>query len=620
MKKNIINLSFIEAIKTRYQSWCADKTAFKYGVRGYVMLLTAIIFMMVSLIIVFGLATPIVKQIFVSRDIWGAKQSYYLSEAGVEDVLYRLKDSTFSSKLETTETLTLNGYNATTTVGPIGEERTVSTLSDQNNYKKTIEAKVIQSTGNSYNYGILTGVGGFVLTGGSSVTGNVYSNGDILGGAGVHITGSAIAASGGSIFEDENNKTPIPPPNSITFNNAYASRDFAQSFQPSTTSNILKISVYIKKTNSPSDFVVNLTTNSSGNPGSVLASSVLYANNVTTNFGWVDLAFAQTVTLNKDTTYWLVIKGVVKSGKTSTNTYTIGANNLYGRGQAKTGVTGGTWNSTNLDGYFSLYLSSVHGKIFGNEGDYLFIGSSSTDMAWAGDVSHVSAAGEIYCLTGTNNAGGKTCNTSEGLPGTMPMPISEANIDGWKDEAAAGGTYSGNFAVHWDGGILGPKKITGNLTVDGGGTLLVTGTLWVQGYITLTGGGKIKVSPSLGPNSVVIITDKYVSISGGAQFEGSGTAGSYPVVVSTSICPNTTPCADGNSAIYLSGGSGAVVLNAPFGKININGGSGARSVNGNQIYISGGGNVTYEAGLANLSFSSGPSGGWQISGWKELEN
>jgi hypothetical protein len=360
--------------------------------------------------------------------------------------------------------------------------------------------------------------------------------------------------------------------------------------------------------------------NSSGNPGSVLTSGTLIASQVTTNYGWVDLTFAQNVTLTKDTTYWLVITGVVKSGKTSSDTYTIAANDLYTRGVAKTGVTGGTWNSTNLDGYFSLYLGATPSKILGNEGDYFYIGSTSTDIAWASDVSHVSMTGSLQCDTGTNNANGKTCDTSHGLPDTVPMPISEANIDQWKTEATDGGTHNGNLLVDWDGDIAGPEKITGNLTVNGGGTLLVTGTLWVQGYIVVTGGGKIKISPSLGANSAIILSDKYVKVDGGGQFEGSGTAGSYPIIVSTSICPNTTPCADNSAAVSLSGGAGAVVLNAPFGKVSVNGGSGARSVNGQSIYISGGGSVTYEAGLANLSFSSGPSGGWEISGWRELEN
>jgi len=240
----------------------------------------------------------------------------------------------------------------------------------------------------------------------------------------------------------------------------------------------------------------------SGNPGSVLAVSTLFSSKVTTNFGWVDLVLTQNITLNKDTTYWLVIKGIVRSGKTSDDTYTVAANDLYTRGVAKTGVIGGAWVSTGLDGYFYTYLGATPSKIFGNEGDYFFIGSTSTDMAWAADVSHTSIVGSLYCIFGTNNADGKTCDNSKGIPDTMPMPISEANIDQWKEEATAGGTYSGNMLVGSTGAIVGPRKITGNLTVEGGGTLLVTGTIWVQGNIIVTGGGIVKLSPTLGALSL----------------------------------------------------------------------------------------------------------------------
>ena len=472
--------------------------------------------------------------------------------------------------------------------------------------------------GTSFNYGILTGEGGFTITGGSQVIGNIYSNGDILGGAGIVITGSAIAASAGNVFEDQLNETPTTPPNGIVFNNTKDTRDFAQSFQPSTTSKVQKISVYIKKTNYPENFTVNLMSNNSGNPGTVLTTGTLIASQVTTSYGWVDITFSQNITLTKDTTYWFVIQGTTNNN--STNTYTIAANNLYARGMAKVGKIGGTWRNTTpsgLDGYFSLYLGSTPSKIYGYEGNYLFIGSSSSDIAWAYDVTHVDSSGPIYCQVGTNNADGKTCDTSKGIPDTLPMPISQANIDQWKAEAEAGGTYNGNFLVDYDGDILGPRKITGNLTVNGGGTLLVTGTLWVQGSIIVTGGGTIKISPTLGANSVIILSDQYVAVDGGGEFEGSGTAGSYPVIVSTSICPNTTPCSSNGSAISLSGGAGAVIMNAPFGKVYVNGGSGARSISGHQIYIDGRGVVTYETGLANLSFTSGPSGGWEIIGWGE---
>jgi len=559
-----------------------NKLKFLYSMRkGYVMLLTSVVFMLVSLIISFGLTTPIIKQLLSTKDIWGAKQSYYLSEAGIEDVIFRLKDSIYSSKLSTEEMLSINNYETITTISTdtlTGNKIIKTSESDYDGYKRKISAEVTQSEGVSFNYGLQSGNGGVFIKGNSKVIGNVYSNGDIIGGSGIRITGSAIAAAGGlGIFKDQSNEFPLPPPSGITFNNTGNTRDFAQSFRPSTTSPINRISIYIKRTNWPAIFTVKLMTDNNGLPGTQISSTTLNTNNVSTNYGWVDLVFNPSPVLNSGSNYWFVIVGDTKANKTSVNTYTVAANTAYTLGNAKVGTAGGIWNNTvpvGLDSYFSVYLGSSPAQIWGDEGDYMYVGSTSTDIVWSSSVKHVSTPGTIYCQYGELNAGGKVCNTERLNPSTLPMPVSQANIDQWKLEAESGGSTT-TLNIGWAGGTIGNKRITGNLTVSGGGTLIVTGTLWVEGYIIVTGGGRIKISPSLGQNSVVIITDKYALINGGGRFEGSGTPGSYPILVSTSICPSTTPCTEDNSAISLSGGAGAVVLIAPFGKINISGSSGS---------------------------------------------
>ena len=173
------------------------------------MLLTAIIFMMVSLVIIFGLSTPIIKQIFASRDIWSAKQSYYLSEAGAEDVLFRLKDATYSQYIGSVESLSLNGYGATTTLsGSLSgiDGMTVTALSDQNGYNKKIQAVVKQGSGVSLVYGVQAGQGGISFTSSGKIIGNVFSNGNIIStNSAAAITGSAIVANSADIITDQTN-------------------------------------------------------------------------------------------------------------------------------------------------------------------------------------------------------------------------------------------------------------------------------------------------------------------------------------------------------------------------------------------------------------------------------
>jgi len=590
------------------------------------MILTAIFFVVFTSIFIFGLITPIIKQTKITSDLWSTKNSFFMSESGMADVIYRVKNGFSVGTGDILPLFDAGTDNSvfTSITDNLDGSKIITTTSDIDGYIRKTQTILSQNIGTSFNYGVQTGNGGLVITGGSQIQGNVYSNGDIIGGSGTKITGSATAAGKESlIFKDETNEIPLPASDSITFNGTGTTRDFAQSFQPSTTSAISKISIYIKKTNNPSNFDVKLKSDDNDVPGMELASAVLNSGDVTTNFEWVDLVFSSNPILIKDTTYWLVIVGDTKKGKTSSDTYSVGANLSYVRGVSKLGSSDDVWNDTtppDLDGYFSLFLGSIQTQIFGEEGDYMYIGSTPEDIVWASNIKHISATGEIYCDTSSSNNEEKRCNTSRLNPETLPMPISQANINGWKNQALAGGIIMGDLNVGSSGKVIGYKKITGDLLVNDEGTLMVTGTIWVQGTIKVTGGGKISLAPSLGPDSAIIISDKYVKINGGGEFFGSGTTGSYPVIISTSICPNTYPCSTNDSAISLSGGAGAVVLVAPFGRINIIGGSDTRSVMGDSIYISGGGKIIYESGLASLSFSSGPSGSFNIISWKELEN
>jgi hypothetical protein len=192
------------------------------------------------------------------------------------------------------------------------------------------------------------------------------------------------------------------------------------------------------------------------------------------------------------------------------------------------------------------------------------------------------------------------------------MPLSDNNINEWKDEAAAGGTYNGDYTVGFAGASLGPKKINGNLIVTGGGTLNLTGTLWVTGTITVTSGGKVKLDPSFGSRDGAIVSDGYVSLTGGSSFAGSGTSGSYPFLVTTSACPVASGC-NGNNAILLSGGAGTVALVAQDGTVQITGGSALKAVTAKQIVMDGGATLYYDSGLINANFYSGPGGSWKVT-------
>jgi hypothetical protein len=573
--------------------------------KGAAMLISIVFFLFISLAITSGLVSPSVREFKNANVGLNSKKSFFLSESGSEDAFYRLVKN---KPIGTTETITLDSNTATTSITSLGGDTTqITSLGDVSNYERQTNIILSTSTGVSFNYGVQVGQGGINLTGSGTVNGNVYANGPITGDSSAIITGTAISANSPALAAEETNGSGIPTYN-VAFGNASATQDIAQSFQVSVESPLNKIQLYIKKNGTPSNATVKIVNDNAGNPGTtILATGTLTASLVTTSYGWVNVTFSSSPLLDTGVTYWLV----VDAGTSSTKYYTIGAlSNTYAEGLGKIGQVGSTWNNTTpsgLDYYFSIYLGGFTGLIQGNslsQWNQLHVGTIS-GSAQAHTVNYTNATGNIYCQSGIGN--NKSC-TYQDDPVYIEFPVSDANMAEWKSEAEAGGVYSGDYSVGWAGATLGPKKIVGNLIVSGGGILTITGTLWVTGNIVLNGGAEIKLASSYGTNDGVIINDGTVVISGGGHATGSGTAGSYLMMLSTS---------SSTSAMSVSGGAGAVIVYAPLGTITISGGASLKEATGYKIIVSGGSSITYESGLTNNNFSSGPSGSFAVESWGE---
>ena len=170
--------------------------------------------------------------------------------------------------------------------------------------------------------------------------------------------------------------------------------------------------------------------------------------------------------------------------------------------------------------------------------------------------------------------------------------------------------YSGDYTLDDSSGSLGPKKITGNLTINNNANLTMSGTLWVQGNMVVSNNAVISLHPSYGAGEGVIIVDGTITINNNAYFNGSGTAGSYLMVLSTSSSP---------SAITLGNNGGAVILYAANGTVSLSNNASAKALNGKYINLSNNVSIIYDSGLVNSNFTNGPSGGWNINSWQEVE-
>lgn len=203
-------------------------------------------------------------------------------------------------------------------------------------------------------------------------------------------------------------------------------------------------------------------------------------------------------------------------------------------------------------------------------------------------------------------------------PEAVSLPITDAQVLAWENEAAAGGVITSQT---YDSGTtnLGPKKINGDLTVKNSAILNVTGTLWVTGKITFENTSIIRLDASYGASSGVIVagvagstTAGLITLKNSAQVQGSGTAGSYMMLLSQMVNTASKSIDAGNSG-------SAAILYAGYGLIDISNSGQFKEITAAKIKISNSATITYESGLANAVFSSGPSGGYVLDDWKETE-
>ena len=579
-----------------------------------------IFLLVISTTIVLGLAGPVVQQIKIGTNTYKSRSSYFVAEAAIEDVLYRLKNN-FS--VSSSETLTLDGNTATVQVEDIGDTRLITTEGDDDGYIRKLKASVTVGVGASFNYGVQAGQGGFSLDNNAGIYGNVYSNGNIIGSNNNFITGSAIAANSLALVADQVNDLPIPPTSSIVFRNLAASQDLAQSFEVTTDSLLNKLEFYIKKTGGPANATVKIVRNSAGSPSTdsadVLGSGTLSASTITTNYGWTTVTLSSNPQLNSGTTYWVVIDNTSNS---SVDFYTIGANSSYGNGQAKIGRLGSTWADTTppgLDAFFKVYLGGVTSEIRD-----IIVGTTVSDRAHAHTANNVDmlGGGTLFCQTGASN--NPACDTSLADPSPIAMPISDANIDQWKSDAEAGGVISGDYTPLSSSSSLGPKKIDGDLILPAGHTLIISGTIWVTGNIIAPNNINFQLDSDYELSGGIVMADGYINLSNNVNFFNSGEEGSNIMMLTTSSsdCSLGGAC-DTYDAVELSNNIGqnanGVIVVAQNGRVDFGNNVSVKAVVANKIHLSNNTTIDYETGLTNQNFVSGPGGTWNIKSWQEVE-
>ncbi|OGF81461.1 hypothetical protein A2930_04425 [Candidatus Giovannonibacteria bacterium RIFCSPLOWO2_01_FULL_45_34] len=559
--------------------------------------LIAVIFMMaIMLSAIFGVILLSLKEARVAGNNYKSRNSFFAAEAGIDDAIYRLLRG---KNLSSSYAVSLNGATADINVTNVSNNtRRIISSGDASGANRALSAEIVTGTDNvNFFYGVQVGDGGLLMGNNAVVNGNIYSNGNIEGDNGAVVTGDVVVAGG---ISGNPSVEATTTDSNFSFATVADNRDAAQSFTANATDRLNKISVYLGKAGSPSgNITLKIAADNGGKPATGnLASATIANSSVGATPSWIDVSFSSPPNLTNGAKYWIVLDYGSSSAvnywnwkKDSADGY---ADNT-GRYTSDCCSGNPVWTNAGGDLNFRTWIGGVNTKI-----DGLTIGTSTAGTAHANLFVNTTVRGLVcpnqYCFIEN--------------PPREELPISDGVILDWKAAAAAGGTTAGDVIISGTQ-TIGPRKITGKLTVSNGATLIVGGTIWVVGDIVFDNLSIIKLAPEYDSFSGVILSDSKIDVKNNSVFSGSGEVGSHMMVLAAKDSID-------EEIINVDNNSEGVIYYAGKGRIKFSNNGVAKEATSYGLILDNNATITYESGLANVNFSSGPAGGWDIIEWKEI--
>src|SRR3990167_3203230 len=227
-------------------------------------------------------------------------------------------------------------------------------------------------------------------------------------------------------------------------------------------------------------------------------------------------------------------------------------------------------------------------------------GVHATGTIYAHSISNSSADKDAYYVNISSTTVGGALYPNSPDQATSSLPISDAQIDAWKTEAAVGGVHSSPCPYNISGAVsMGPKKINCDLNISGSAVVTLDGPVWVSGNINFSNTADVKINPSLSDKSVAVVADKETNrssssrifISNSVEFFGSGNDKSYILLVSRN---NNAEGGGSTSAIDISNSAnGKVLLYAPHGLVYLSNNIIIKEASAHKIQLSNSAKVIY---------------------------
>lgn len=567
--------------------------------RGFAAVVSVLIVLSTILIVAGAISVITFAQQKITRNSALSAQAYYAADSGIEDCLYRVIKG---KKYQASNSLTIASSTAAISISDAGGQTIIRVNGEQANRWRNLQVKLeINAEDISFHYGVQIGEGGLTMNNSSSILGNLYSNGPVQGFNNASTSGDIFVASTPAAVDQQWTIYNT----GFTFGQQGNQIDAAQSFMPTISDRLTKVSLYLKKHASPGNKTIRILTDNNNKPSKTLVASGAYGTLTTSqisqqNYGWIDVTIDTPPQLTAGTKYWIVVDASADYnnyffwGADSTDGYSSGT----GKYSPNWNASSPNWYSINDDLDFKVYLGDLPNVLSG-----IHVGGN----AHANTITNCVVNHDAYYQTISDSVVNGTSYPGSPDPSAETMPISDNNIADWKAEAEAGGVISSYSLSGSDTASLGPKKINGNLTLSNQSDLTLTGTLYVTGNISLTNSAKLRLGTNYGEMSGVIIADGQISVANSATFY-TNDSGAYILLLSTKT----------GDAISIANSASAVIFYASAGNVNVSNSATLKEVTAYQITLGQSAQVIYESGLASAKFSSGAGASWLVSDWQEV--
>lgn len=229
-------------------------------------------------------------------------------------------------------------------------------------------------------------------------------------------------------------------------------------------------------------------------------------------------------------------------------------------------------------------------------------------------------------ITGTSNseingdaiAAGTISSPEPDISGTKtedadPLSLPPIDLAFWRAQANINNDpITEDYEKSSGSDSFGPKKIEGDFALNSNAQFTVTGPLHITGNFEMNSNADLFLDPSFGSEGTVIVVDGTISFNSNTEVHHTGASPRGYILL---VTPSTE-----NPAIELNSNSELeAAIYAPNGTIVLDSNGDVISASAYQMELNSNAAINYDTGIVNMEFQSGPSGGYEITTWKEIE-